>query len=161
MRRENTQRLRVAQICDLFSEKFTKENEALKNKYKCRLLFCTEKFRLLLRKKYSRKYCFFSTMFCAQYMMHERKTTPMRKIWKPWIWGACPRERNIGPVRTVCCMLDRRTVSTQPMNAKNGGGRDTERNKTINLSEQIVLADDILKTVWINQTGEGKTQLSL
>lgn len=33
------------------------------------------------------------------------------------------------------------------MNAKNGGGRDTERNKTINLSEQIVLADDILKTV--------------
>lgn len=47
------------------------------------------------------------------------------------------------------------------MNAKKGGGRGTERNKTINLSEQTVLAEDILKTVRTNRTEEGKSWLSL
>lgn len=44
-------------------------------------------------------------------------------------------------------MLNKKTVSMQSMKAKKRGGRDTERNKTINLSEQTVLAEDILKTV--------------
>lgn len=92
-------------------------------------------------------------MLCAWWMMHERKATPLRNIWKPWIWRACPRERNTGPICTVCCMLNKKTVSMQSMKAKKRGGRDTERNKTINLSEQTVLAEDILKTVWTKRLG--------
>lgn len=57
-------------------------------------------------------------------------------------------------------MLNIRTVSMQAMNVKKGDGRDTETNKTINLSELRACSGHFKDSV-TDCAGEIKSQLSL